>query len=255
MTEIAVMPGAEPFYAENGNIGILVSHGFTGNPQSMRYMAEAFAKAGFTVALPRLRGHGTTPADMANSTASEWIADLEQATAWLQARCTMLFVTGLSMGGTLTLYMAGQHPGLFKGIIPINAIIATHNPDLAALAYAADAPAELAGIGSDIKASGISESAYAVTPVPAFKELFALMKVTEEMLPRITCPTLIFVSREDHVVPPINAEAIIQKISSAEKQLVWLENSYHVATLDNDKDIIVQKSIDFIKSHVLTVGV
>lgn len=254
MTEIAIMPGAEPFYAEHGNVGVLVSHGFTGNPQSMRYMAEAFAKAGFTVALPRLRGHGTTAADMATSTASQWIADLEQASAWLQARCDTLFVMGLSMGGTLTLYMAGQHPALFKGIIPINAIIAAHNPDLAALAYAADAPAEIPGIGSDIKASGVTESAYPVTPVPAFKELFALMKVTEEMLPRITCPTLIFVSREDHVVPPINAEAIMQKISSTDKQLVWLENSYHVATLDNDKDVIVQKSIDFIKNHVSPVG-
>lgn len=250
MTEIAVMPGAEPFYAENGRVGVLVSHGYTGNPHSMRYLAEALARAGFTVALPRLRGHGTTPADMANSTASQWIADLEQATAWLQARCDTLFVAGLSMGGTLTLYMAGQHPELFKGIIPINAVISTHNPAMAALAYGADAPAELPGIGSDIKASGVTELAYPVTPVPTIKELFALMKVTEEMLPRITCPALIFVSREDHVVPPINSEAIMQKIASTDKHLVWLENSYHVATLDNDKDIIVQKSIDFIKNHV-----
>src|SRR5579859_1292453 len=250
MTELAVMPGAEPFYAENGKVGVLVSHGYTGNPQSMRYLAEALANAGFTVALPRLRGHGTTPADMATSTASQWIADLDQATTWLRERCDTLFVAGLSMGGTLTLYMAGQHPELFKGIIPINAVISIHNPGLAALAYAADAPAELPGIGSDIKASGVTELAYPVTPVPTIKELLALMKVTEEMLPRITCPTLIFVSREDHVVPPINAEAIMQKISSSEKHLVWLENSYHVVTLDNDKDIIVQKSIDFIKSHV-----
>ena len=56
MTDITIMAGAEPFYAQNGNVGVLVSHGFTGNPQSMRYLAEGLARAGFTVALPRLKG-------------------------------------------------------------------------------------------------------------------------------------------------------------------------------------------------------
>jgi len=249
MAEPQVFAGAEPFLVENGNIGVLVSHGFTGNPHSMRYLAEGLASAGFTVALPRLKGHGTTPADMAASTASDWVADLERASAWLQQRCDTLFMTGLSMGGTLTLLMAGQHPDLFKGIIPINAILFSNSPDLASLAFMSPAPAEVPGVGNDIKAEGVTENAYPVIPVPTIKELFTLMKVADEMLPRITCPALIFASRNDHVVPPANSEYIFQKLPNADKQLVWLENSYHVATLDNDKDLILQKSIDFIKAH------
>jgi carboxylesterase len=249
MTDITIMAGAEPFYAENGNVGVLVSHGFTGNPQSMRYLAEGLARAGFTVALPRLKGHGTTPADMAASTASDWIGDVEQAENWLKERSTTLFMTGLSMGGTLTLFMAGQHPDLFKGIIPINAAINLYNPDMAALAYMIGGPTEVAGVGSDIKAPGVTELAYPVTPVPAIKELFALMKVTDELMPRITIPALIMTSRGDHVVPPINGEYIFNRLPSTDKQLLWLENSYHVATLDNDKDVILQKSIDFIHAH------
>ena len=150
MAEPQVFAGAEPFLVENGNIGVLVSHGFTGNPHSMRYLAEGLASAGFTVALPRLKGHGTTPADMAASTASDWVADLERASAWLQQRCDTLFMTGLSMGGTLTLLMAGQHPDLFKGIIPINAMLFSNNPDLASLAFMSPAPAEMQGVGDDI---------------------------------------------------------------------------------------------------------
>ena len=249
MAEPEIMAGAEPFYAEHGNVGVLVSHGYTGNPQSMRYLAEGLADAGFTVALPRLKGHGTTAADMATSTASDWIADLEQASAWLQQRCDTLFVTGLSMGGTLTLFMAGQHPDLFKGIIPINAIVFSNNPDLASLAFLSPAPPEVPGIGSDIKAEGVTELAYPVVPVPTVKELFTLMKVADEMLPRIACPALIFVSRDDHVVPPVNAQYIFDKLPNADKRLVWLENSYHVATLDNDKDLILQQSIAFIREH------
>ncbi|HVB26234.1 MAG TPA: alpha/beta fold hydrolase [Ktedonobacteraceae bacterium] len=249
MTEPEILAGAEPFYAENGNVGVLVAHGFTGNPQSMRYLAEGLASAGYTVALPRLRGHGTTAADMATSTASGWIADLEQASTWLQQRCDTLFVTGLSMGGTLTLFMAGQHPDLFKGIIPINAIVFSNNPDLASLAFMSPAPPEVPGVGNDIKAEGVTELAYPVVPVPTVKELFTLMKVADEMLPRIACPALIFVSRDDHVVPPVNAEYIFGKLPNPDKRLAWLENSYHVATLDNDKDLILQQSITFIREH------
>ncbi len=249
MSEFTVQVGAEPFYAENGKTGVLVSHGYTGTPQSMRYYAERLAKAGFSVALPRLAGHGTTPDDMARSTATEWIRDLEASMEWLQERCDTLFVTGLSMGGTLTLFMAGQYPDVFKGIIPINALIFNDNPELAALVYGKDVPAELPGIGSDIKAEGVKELAYPVTPTPTLKELFALTKVADELLPRINCPALLLTSREDHVVPPVNAEYILQKLINPDKRIVWLENSYHVATLDNDKDLIVQTAVEFINTH------
>lgn len=249
MDEPNILQGAEPFYAEAGRVGVLVSHGFTGSPQSMRYLAEKMAQAGYTVAIPRLRGHGTTVVDMASRTASDWIADLHTALAWLRERCDALFMTGLSMGGTLTLLMAGQYPDLFKGILPINAFIFANNPDLAALAYMVNAPAEVLGVAGDIKATDVTELAYSVVPVPNIKELFALAKVTDELLPRITVPTLIFVSREDHVVPPANAEHILHKINSTEKRLYWLENSYHVATLDNDKEIVIQESLAFLQAH------
>ena len=249
MSELEVLKGAEPFYIEGSRTGVLVSHGYTGSPQSMRYLAEGLAKAGFTVALPRLKGHGTTPADMAISTASDWIADLNKALTWLKERCDTLFMTRLSMGGTLTLYMAGQYPNLFKGLIPINAAIFMNSPDMASLAYMVGAPAEVPGLGGDIKAPDVTELAYSVVPVPTIKELMALAKVTEELLPRIICPVLSIASRDDHIVPPANAVYILQRIASQEKRLLWLENSYHVATLDNDKDMIVQESVAFFHAH------
>jgi len=79
MDEITVLQGAEPFYVENGKVGVLISHGYTGSPQSMRYLAEGLAQAGFTVALPRLKGHGTTSVDMATTTASDWIGRKQES--------------------------------------------------------------------------------------------------------------------------------------------------------------------------------
>ncbi len=244
-----ILPGAEAFHAVGDHIGVLVIHGYTGSPHSVHYLARSLALAEYTVASPCLSGHGTTPADMATCTASDWIANLHTDLDWLKERCDTIFVTGLSMGGTLTLYLAAQYPDLFKGIIPINAAIFLDKPAYASLAYMRGGPAQALGVAGDIKAPNVTDLSYPVVPVPSIKELAALMKVTEEMLPLITCPALLITSREDHVVPPANGTYILNRIASQEKRILWLEESYHVATLDNDKEKIVQESIAFIQAH------
>ncbi len=250
MEEYPIMPDAQPFFFEGNDVGVLVSHGFTGTTQSMRLLGETLARdGGFTVIGPRLKGHGTDPRDMAQSTAEEWIRSIEEALEVLQARCSRIFITGLSMGGTLTLYTAAMYANVIKGAIPINAAIQLHSADMAMLAYMRGAPEMLPGIGSDIKQPGIVELAYPLTPVRAIREIYALMHVTHDLLSHVVCPTLIFQSKDDHVVPPPNGPFILEHIGAAEKRLVWLENSYHVATLDNDKEFIAAESIRFIQEH------
>ncbi len=241
-----VMSGAEPFRMEGNGAGVLVSHGFTGSPQSVRPLGEALARAGFTVAGPRLAGHGTSVKDMAKSTAEEWISSLEQDFAWLRERTDGVYVTGLSMGGTLALYMAAMHPEFVRGVLPINGCVFLDNPDFARLAFDSKAPSRVPGVGSDIKAAGVEELAYEELPVAAVKELMALMRVTDDLLPTVTVPAVIFQSVEDHVVPPENGPYIQERLGSAYKQLLRLENSYHVATLDNDANKIAERIVRFI---------
>ena len=241
-----VMEGAEPFRMEGNDAGVLVSHGFTGTPQSVRPLGEALARTGFTVAGPRLAGHGTSVKDMAKSTAEDWISSLEEDFAWLRERTDGIYVTGLSMGGTLALYMAAVHPEFVRGVLPINACVSLDNPDLARLAFDPKAPDTVPGIGSDIKADGVEELAYDEMPVPAIREIMTLMRVTDDLLPTITVPAVIFQSLEDHVVPPENGTYIQEHLGSTYKQLIRLENSYHVATLDNDADLIAERIVRFI---------
>jgi carboxylesterase len=250
MAKYPILKGAEPFFFEGGETGVLVSHGFTGTTQSMRFLGEYLAKkGGFTVIGPRLKGHGTDPADMAAATAEDWVRSLEEALAQLQKRCRKIFVTGLSMGGTLTLYLGGFYNKVISGIIPINAAVFLSNPDMASLAFMPNPPAVVPGVGSDIKQPGIQELAYPVVPVPAVRQIYALMAATNELLPRITCPALVIHSREDHVVNPANGPYIMKNISSTDKKLIWLANSYHVATLDNDKELIARRALAFIRKH------
>ena len=78
------------------------------------------------------------------------------------------------MGGTLTLYMAAMHADVFAGALPINPAVFLNSPDLAGLAFMANAPADCSGVGSDIKQPGVTELAYPVVPVPAIRQLVCL---------------------------------------------------------------------------------
>ena len=102
-------------------------------------------------------------------------------------------------------------------------------------------PRRLPGIGSDIKAEGVTELAYGEVPVACIREVVTLIALTKDLMHRINCPSLIIHSREDHVVPPANAMSIAETISSDDIRILWLRNSYHVSTLDNDKDLIVDR--------------
>ncbi|MFG6494759.1 alpha/beta fold hydrolase [Fictibacillus sp. UD] len=243
MTEnYPVIENAQPFYFEGNNVGILISHGFTGSTQSMRPLGEAYAKEGYTVCGPRLKGHGTHYEDMEKTTYNDWIASVEEGYHWLKKRCDTIFVTGLSMGGTLALYLAETYPDILA-IIPINAAIDI--PDLEAMQQSNDR--FLDAIGSDLKNPEVTELAYDKTPVQSVGEIVELMKKVKNNLHSITCPALILVSTEDHVVPPNNSKVIYDSIASSEKEILELKNSYHVATLDYDQQLIIDRSLLFIE--------
>jgi carboxylesterase len=242
-----VLPGAEPFSSRGGPNGVLVVHGFTGNPGSMRGLALAFAAEGFTVELPLLPGHGTSIEDMLPTRWADWSGAAEAAYADLAGRCEKVVVAGLSMGGTLTAWLAAQHPEV-AGIICVNPAIepaAESFIDMMRQTAAAGVD-RIPGIGSDIAAPGVSEGAYEGTPI---EPLLSLLAAQVELAPRlgdIRCPVLLFNSPQDHVVPPSSSDYLAAAVSGPVER-VTLPRSFHVATMDYEKDEIEQRSVDFAK--------
>jgi carboxylesterase len=241
----SVMAGAEPLSAAGGPNGALVLHGFTGNPQSMRGLAEAFAAAGFTVEMPRLPGHGTTVEDMLTTNWSDWSAAAEAAYADLAGRCEKVVVAGLSMGGTLTCWLATKHPEI-AGIVAINAAVEpSADSFMEAVRGMRETGAEVMdGIGSDIADPDVKELAYASTPLEPLLSLFGAVSELATHLGDIRCPTLIFTSWQDHVVPPSSSDLLAERVSGPVER-VYLERSYHVATLDYDRGEIESRSVEF----------
>ncbi|MBM7650198.1 carboxylesterase [Bacillus ectoiniformans] len=243
--QYSVIPGAESFYFEGNEIGILLSHGFIGTPQSVRELGEKLAEQGFTVLAPRLKGHGTHYLDMEKCTHEDWYRSFKLGYRFLKSRGKKVFLMGQSMGGTLALKLASEVDDI-EGLITINAALS-----IPSLEYLKNSPAPrfIEEGAPDIKAKNVFEITYNKAPVHAIRELQKLMEEVPRNLSKVTVPALCLKSYVDHVVPPENTTFIYQSISSAEKKMITLPNSYHVASMDHDKDQIAEAATRFIWRH------
>ncbi|MEO6711839.1 MAG: alpha/beta fold hydrolase [Mycobacteriales bacterium] len=246
---MAVVSGAEAFSFDGGPVGVLLVHGFTGSPASMRPWGEYLAAEGFTVCCPRLPGHGTRWQEMNRTTWQDWYGEIERAFEDLRRRSTHVFVMGLSMGGTLTLRLAEQHTDRIAGIVLVNPSILSENKSMRALPVVKLLVPSLKAIANDIRKEGADEIAYARTPLRAVASLVQLWRVTRADLGKVTMPVLYFRSKEDHVVEASNHQAIQAGISSKDVTDIELADSYHVATLDHDAPAIFEGSAAFVRQH------
>jgi carboxylesterase len=235
-----------PGSGANAATGILLSHGFTGSPRSMRPFGEHLAAEGFGVAVPRLPGHGTDWREMNTTRWQDWYAVLDNELERLRKEHDRVFVAGLSMGGCLVLRLAEQHGADISGVILVNPSVRTDDKRLVLLPVLQRLVPSFPGISNDIKKPGVEEGAYDRMPLKALHSLSKLWQVTRDDLAKVTQPVLLFRSTVDHVVEPSSGRAILAAISSRDVTETLLEDSYHVATLDNDAPRIFADSSAFI---------
>jgi carboxylesterase len=212
----------------------------------MRGVAEAFAAAGFSVELPRLPGHGTTVEDMMATRWADWTAEVEAAYQRLAARTDKVVVSGLSMGGSLSLWTALQHPQV-AGLVCINPATKPQAAEVIEMLHGmVDEGADvMAGIGADIADPDATESAYAQTPLrPLLSLVEDGLAPMSERYGEITCPLLLLTSPQDHVVEPSNGDFLAETFGGPVER-ISLDRSYHVATLDYDKDVIFDAAVAF----------
>lgn len=242
----------EPLYeagtGERSRVGVLVIHGFSGSPCSMQELAGRLVNAGYTVALPLLAGHGLAPEALEKTRWTDWTADVDKAFGWLKERTDEVFAFGLSVGGALALQLAARHPEV-AGVVSVNSLI-RHPRELAMrLLGLVGLPRWVPAVGNDIKCPGVDERAYAKLPSRGTRQLALFLRAVRRDLPAVSCPALLFSSDTDHVVPPRNQREIFDSISSTDKALVQLHNSYHVATMDYDKEEIFAGTLRFLEEH------
>ena len=254
----------KPFHFGEGKNAVLLIHGFGGTPYEMREFGEYLGHRGFRVHAPLLPGHGTTTEDMIRTGATDWIQGAESGLRILQEENTEnIFITGLSMGGTLTLHLAATHSDV-RGIAPTCAPLYVHDWRLRFLfpifkhffKYSpfGEEPVDILDktmLDDPIVKEG--RRRYGRPAIPCVAELLTLMSKTKTRLNEIRQPILIIQAKKDAVVPLSNAEYIFQHVSSTEKRILWLENSAHVATNDFDKGTLFREVAEFF--HSLTMSI
>jgi carboxylesterase len=230
--------------------GVLCLHGFTGSPHTMKPVSDALADAGFDVSSPCLPGHGTVVDDMLDTTWADWSAAAEAAYADVRASHERTVLVGLSMGGTLCAWLASRHDDV-AGAAFINPMVLPVDPTMQDMVREMVATGEVfaprIGTGrSDIADPEAVENAYAETPLRPVLTLFEAVDRLQPALSSITCPIVIMTSPHDHVVDPAASDLLASKVSGPVER-VTLPRSYHVATHDYDKQLVIDTVLDLVR--------
>ncbi|HWQ46077.1 MAG TPA: alpha/beta fold hydrolase [Longilinea sp.] len=246
------IPTAEPFLFSGGPVGVLLIHGFTGAPKEMRWMGEYLAGKGYTVLGIRLAGHATTPEDMTRATWKDWVASVEDGLNLLSGVTKTQVVSGLSMGGALSLYAAAHYP--VAAAAAISAPYAINDPRLKFIRLLAPFMPKVAkGAGDWHNPEAAKDHVdYPYNPTHAIAELVDLLKEVRSSIPLIKIPTLLVHSRNDTGVPPENMDKIYAALTTARKERLWVEDSGHVVVREPERFKVFEAVDAFFRSVITT---
>jgi carboxylesterase len=211
----------------------------------MRGIGEALAGAGVTVSCPLLPGHGTSPRDLAGTTWRDW--ERAALAAWedLAAAQGPPFLCGLSMGASIAIRIALGRPT--PGLIALSPAVKLRTrvgPLLPLLARLLPFRPKTSDIKDPVAKAG--HPSYRMQSLAAAASLVELIGSFREDLHRITAPLLVIAAREDHAVDPSGAERLYREAASKDKRILLLEDSYHVITVDRERETVRREVVDFV---------
>lgn len=252
-------PLTEPFFWMAGEVGCLLVHGFTGTPYEMRFLGEHLHAAGYSVGGVRLAGHATRVEELARCRWTDWYQSVEEGFDRLSGHCSKIIGVGLSMGALLTVGLAARHASRVAALALLSPSFELANPwaeRLArivrfALPVLPDSLRYLAKGESDIAdpLERRQRPTYHRIPVHGVAELVDLQRHARTWLPSVGQPVLVIHARQDHTAPLSNLDFLRAALGDL-KRTVILEDSYHVITVDREKERVASEVNRFIGEDV-----
>jgi carboxylesterase len=246
-----IIPTAEPFLFPGDDIGCLLIHGFTGTPKEMRWMGEYLSTQGHTVLGMRLAGHATSPEDILRTRWKDWVASVEDGYHLLATSTKHIFAIGLSMGGVLALLAGANLP--LTGVVAMSTPYSLgKDPRLAHLRWLSILQPAVSKGAPDWRnpEAGKDHIDYPYYPTRTLAELCDLLAELRPKLPQVHIPVMLFHSKLDAGVLPLNAEQIFNHLGTQDKTLHWVENSGHVITREPDRQQVFEMTEAFIQRVV-----
>lgn len=257
------------FLLEGDRRGVLLIHGLTGTPMEMRLLAKGLNNAGFTVYGMQLAGHCGSVDDLLATGWRDWYASVERAADQLLEKVDHLFVGGLSMGALLALKLAAERPQQVAGVgvygatfrydgwsIPWTAKLSFLLPWMKKLgigrhrAFLEQPPYGLrderlrAQVSAAMHSGDSTVAGLLGNPWHSLADLYQLSAKVRRQLPAVTSPCLVAHASEDDVASVRNAEQVLNGVS-APTELLLLEDSYHMITIDKQRRVLIERSVRF----------
>jgi carboxylesterase len=250
---------------KRGKAGVLLAHGITGAPTEMKPLIRKLTSAGFTVSCPQLAGHCSTLGDLKKTRWTDWYTTLRASLASLREQCEPVFIGGLSMGALLALKLAADYPEEVDGVATLSATffydgwnvprlrqklllpLVIYSPLRYFLSYHEPSPYGIkderirniiAAVYANDGAQMPEKYGYSEFPGVTILETFRLIKAVKRDLASITAPLLVVHSTEDDMASLENARYLVGHVSSRLIETFYIDDTYHVLTLDRQKNAV-----------------
>lgn len=270
MTKL-LMPTSKEFFFTGGKEGVLLIHGLTGTPNEMRFVGKGLNREGFTVYGMQLAGHCGDEADLLRTNRHDWYQSVQQAAERLAQQVEHLFVAGLSMGALLALKLAAECPQKIAGLGLFGTTLQYDGwaiPPIAKLSFLLPLVTQLgfgrkrrfdesypygikderirerivsSMLGGDSGAAGLPGN-----PWPSLAEFQQLSRKVRRLLGKVSAPCLIVHASEDDIASVRNAKRVERGVSGPVEMLL-LEHSYHMVTVDREREKVVKHSAEFFR--------
>jgi len=249
----------QPFRFDGDRRGVLLLHGFTGSPFEMRLLGEHLARAGMSVVGPRLAGHCGTLSDLASSDWRAWYASAEAAFDELAARCDRVAVVGLSMGGLLTLELARKKRSAVAAVGLLATALWLRPFLMRTIRWAGRSRFMSTRSFPKWGSSDIADRAMRAAnpkapgfPVGTLNSLLDLMEHARAHIPDVDRPAFLAHGRADHTIPFACMDELLDRLASTEIEHLALDRSWHVVTLDVERDLVFARLGAFLARHLGT---
>ncbi len=241
------------FFQGNNGKAVILIHGWSSTPYTIRKLGEYLNKKGYTVIGPRLTGHGTSPDDLEGVVWQDWLDNLDGVYKNITQRYDKVFVAGTSLGGNLAILLAEKYPKI-KGLIllatpyktksKIKTTILIKLIKLSGIKYLNKYyPAKVKTLGTAITPM-VSYQRY---PVKSVEELMKGVSASIKIMQNIKQPCFIIQSKDDHMINLDSAEKIYNRIASKIKKKKYLQNTYHSFISDVNNQYVFKDIYNFME--------
>lgn len=257
----SLLAGADPLFWRGNGVGCLCLHGLTASPSEMGWLGEHLADQGYTVYAPRIAGHGADYRDLRRLTWHDWYLSVVDAYHVLRSQCDQIFVTGLSMGGLLSLLLGASYPidGLVVMASPIQPVVPHPQwlinmikqfQPFQTLPDESDFPDRLREEQRKRGEEDLGRVRYDVWATYAVLQINRLIEAVQQYSTQVTMPTRLIYSKSDQTVPYEHLQDMLELLTEAQVDAYTLEHSGHIMTQDMERETVFDLVTEFIQSQL-----